>query len=42
MNEPLKHKLFSVYGQILNIKALNEAWCRSSKYLQLTNRIICR
>lgn len=26
MNEPLKHKLFSVYGQILNIKALNEAW----------------
>ena len=26
MIEPLKHKLFSVYGQILNIKALNEAW----------------
>ena len=26
MNEPLKHKLFSVYGQILNRKVLNEAW----------------
>lgn len=26
MNEPLKHKLFSVYGQILNRKALDEAW----------------
>lgn len=26
MNEPLKHKLFSVYGQILNEKILKEAW----------------
>lgn len=26
MNEPLKHKLFSVYGQILNRKTLLEAW----------------
>ena len=26
MNEPLKHKLFSVYGQILNRKTLIEAW----------------
>ena len=26
MNEPLKHKLFSVYGQILNEKALLSAW----------------
>lgn len=33
MNEPLKHKLFSVYGQILNEKILNEAWkkVRSNK-----------
>ena len=28
MNEPLKHKLFSVYGQILNEKILKEAWKR--------------
>lgn len=28
MNEPLKHKLFSVYGQILNVKILKEAWKR--------------
>lgn len=26
MNEPLKHKLFSVYGQILNYRKLEEAW----------------
>ncbi len=26
MNEPLKHKLFSVYGQLLNKKILLEAW----------------
>ena len=26
MNEPLKHKLFSVYGQILNEKVLKDAW----------------
>ena len=26
MNEPLKHKLFSVYGQLLNTKILTEAW----------------
>ena len=26
MNEPLKLKLFSVYGQILNKKVLLEAW----------------
>ncbi|MBQ8563724.1 MAG: group II intron reverse transcriptase/maturase [Firmicutes bacterium] len=26
MNEPLKHKLFTVYGQLLNTKVLNEAW----------------
>lgn len=26
MNEPLKHKLFSVYGQILNRKTLLKAW----------------
>ena len=26
MNEPLKHKLFSVYGQLLNKKILIEAW----------------
>ena len=33
MNEPLKHKLFSVYGQILNEKILKEAWkkVRSNK-----------
>ena len=33
MNEPLKHKLFSVYGQILNEKTLKEAWkkVRSNK-----------
>ena len=28
MNEPLKHKLFSVYGQLLNKKILLEAWKR--------------
>ena len=26
MNEPLKFKLFSVYGQILYKKVLEEAW----------------
>ena len=26
MNEPLRHKLFSVYGTILNERALREAW----------------
>ena len=26
MNEPLKHKLFTVYGQLLNTKVMNEAW----------------
>ena len=26
MNEPLKLKLFSVYGQLLNTKILKEAW----------------
>ena len=26
MNEPLRHKLFSVYGQILNERTLREAW----------------
>lgn len=26
MNEPLRHKLFSVYGQILNERILREAW----------------
>ena len=26
MNEPLEHKLFSVYGQILNERILREAW----------------
>lgn len=26
MNEPLKHKLFSVYGQILNERILRDAW----------------
>lgn len=33
MNEPLKHKLFSVYGQILNEKILKESWkkVRSNK-----------
>lgn len=30
MNEPLKHKLFSVYGQILNEKILKEAWKKVS------------
>ena len=28
MNEPLRHKLFSVYGQILNERILREAWER--------------
>jgi retron-type reverse transcriptase len=28
MNEPLEHKLFSVYGQILNERSLTEAWER--------------
>ena len=28
MNEPLEHKLFSVYGQILNERALTDAWDR--------------
>lgn len=28
MNEPLRHKLFSVYGQILNERVLREAWER--------------
>ena len=31
MNEPLKHKLFSVYGQLLNRKILLEAWKRVKK-----------
>jgi group II intron reverse transcriptase/maturase len=26
MNEPLRHKLFSVYGTLLNERALREAW----------------
>lgn len=26
MNEPLKHKLFSVYGQLLNKRILKESW----------------
>ena len=26
MNEPLKHKLFSVYGQLLNERILKESW----------------
>lgn len=33
MNEPLKHKLFSVYGQILNRKTLLEAW----KHVKINN-----
>lgn len=28
MNEPLRHKLFSVYGQILSERALRDAWAR--------------
>ena len=28
MNEPLRHKLFSVYGQILNERVLRGAWER--------------
>jgi group II intron reverse transcriptase/maturase len=31
MNEPLKHKLFSVYGQLLNEKILKEAWLHVKK-----------
>lgn len=26
MNEPLKHKVFSVYGQLLNEKILQGSW----------------
>ncbi len=28
MNEPLVHKMFSVYGQILSERALGDAWAR--------------